>query len=415
MRVEGFVHDIRILSNVIFVIIRNRGGFVQLTIKKDSPLFETAQKLKRESVVIAEGEFLPKPIAKIGKEMIPNSIKIVTEPFDKIPVDILERTETSLSVRLDWRPLDLRIPKNRKIFEIESLVLRFAEEYFHKKGFIQVFTPSIIGGISEGGADVFEINYFGKKASLRQDPQLHRQLLMLAGFEKIFEIGPSWRAEKSHTFRHLCEHRNIAAEISFIKNEYDVMKVEEGLIKYITKRIKDAAGEDIKSEFGVEINVPSKIPVVEFPQVYSIIKDSGIEIKEGEEPNANGELAIGNYAKEKFGTDFVFVNKFPFAVKPFYVMKDNETYARSTDLLFKGVEISSGGQREHRYEKIKEQISEKGLNPENFKWFTDHFKYGAPTHGGFSIGLERFVMLLLGLQNVREAVAFPRDPERLLP
>jgi aspartyl-tRNA synthetase len=415
MQIKGFVQEVRILANNCFVIVRNREGLSQLTIKKDNPLFEIAQNLKRESVVYVEGEAPEKQIAKIP-EIIPKSIEVISQPIETIPIDTTGKTQTSLTKRLDNRVIDLRTRKNFLIFAVQDAIVEGAREFLRKEGFIEVFTPCLIGGISEGGSEVFEVDYFGKPAFLRQDPQLHRELLMVAGFERIFEIGPSWRAEKSHTTRHLCEHRNIVAEMSFIRDEYDIIKLEEELVKAIIERVKNKLGETIEKELNIKIEVPSgSFPILEFPEVYEILKQKNLkptaDLKEKE------ETALYEYAKEKFGSDFFFINKFPFSEKPFYVMKDekNPEYARSVDLVAKGLELSSGGQREHRYEKIIQQIKEKNLDQEALEWFTKNFKYGAPPHGGFSIGLERLTKTILNLQNVKEAVLFPRDPERYLP
>ncbi|MGB9703495.1 MAG: aspartate--tRNA(Asn) ligase [Candidatus Micrarchaeia archaeon] len=411
--VKGFVHDIRIVSNACFVVIRNRDGYFQLTIKKDNPIFEDAKKLKRESVILAECEKPQKQIAKIP-ELIPKTLEVISQPIDELPIDILEVTQTSLPKRLENRPLDLRKRKNLLIFLIQNSIVEEARKFLRENGFIEVFTPCLIGGISEGGSEVFEVDFFGRPSFLRQDPQLHRELLMLAGFEKIFEIGPSWRAEKSHTTRHLCEHRGIAVEMSFIKDEYEIIKLEEKLIEAIIKGVNKRFKEIIEKEFKAKLNFKTPFPIIEFPEVYEILKKKNIkptaDLKEKE------EKAIWEYSVENFGSDFFFINKFPFSEKPFYVMKDEKSeYARSTDLMCKDIELSSGGQREHRYEKIIEQIKEKHLEPETLEWFTKYFKYGAPPHGGFNIGLERLTMALLDLKNIKEAALFPRDPERLLP
>jgi len=413
MQIKGFVQEVRVLANNCFVIIRNKEGLFQLTIKKENELFETAKNLKRESVVYVEGEKPQKQIAKIP-EIVPRSIDIISQPIEGIPIDTTGKTQTSFIKRFDNRAIDLRIRKNFLIFSIEDTILEATREFLRRNSFIEVFTPCLIGGISEGGSEVFEVDYFGKPSFLRQDPQLHRQLLMVAGFERIFEIGPNWRAEKSHTTRHLCEHRGIAVEMSFIKDEYDIMKLEEELVKEIMKKVKQKFDKVIENEFNTKIEIPKSFPVIEFPEVYEILKQKNLkptaDLKEKE------EKVLWDYSKQKFGSDFFFVNKFPFSEKPFYVMKyENSEFARSTDLIAKGVELSSGGQREHRYEKIIEQIKEKNLDKEVLEWFTKNFKYGAPPHGGFCIGLERLTMVLLNLQNVREATLFPRDPERLLP
>jgi aspartyl-tRNA synthetase len=414
MQIKGFVQEVRILANNCFVIIRNKEGLFQLTIKKENPLFESAKNLKRESVVYVDGEAPEKQVAKIP-EIIPKSINVISQPIEAIPIDTTGKTQTSISKRFDNRVIDLRVRRNFLIFLVEDAILEAARNFLRNNGFIEVFTPCLIGGISEGGSEVFEVDYFGKPAFLRQDPQLHRELLMVAGFEKIFEVGPSWRAEKSHTTRHLCEHRSLVAEMSFIKDEYDIIKLEEELIKAIIEGVKNKLGETIQKEFNIRIEVPKgNFPILEFPEVYEILKQKNLkptaDLKEKE------EKALWEYTKEKFGSDFFFVNKFPFSEKPFYVMKDeNSEFARSVDLIAKGTELSSGGQREHRYEKIIQQIKEKHLDEEALEWFTKNFKYGAPPHGGFSIGLERLTMVLLNLQNVRESTLFPRDPERFLP
>lgn len=417
--VKGWVHNIRVLGKIAFIVVRNREGFVQLTIKKseNEKLYELAKELNLEDVIVAEGVEVEKPITKIGREVFPRSIKVLAKAKQPIPIDVTGITQASLPTRLEWRPIDLRSHKKFFIFKVQSSIVEAAETFLRENGFIQVFTPAIIGGISEGGAEVFEIDYFGRQAYLRQDPQLHRQLLMVAGFEKIFEIGPSWRAEKSYTRRHLCEHRGIAVELSFIKDEYDVIKLEEELVYFILDKLKEKHGDEF-SKYGIELTLPKRpFPVLEFPEIYEILKGMGKKIEYGDDYDTESEVLLWRYVKEKYDNDFFFVNRFPFNVKPFYVMRvDNDPFwARSVDLLYKGVELSSGGQREHRYEKIIEQAKIKGISINSIEWFAKHFKYGAPPHGGFNIGIERLTMQLLNIHNIREAVLFPRDPERLLP
>jgi aspartyl-tRNA synthetase len=252
---------------------------------------------------------------------------------------------------------------------------------------------------------------------LRQDPQLHRELLIAGGIEKIFEVGPSWRAEKSHTIRHMTEHRTIAAEIAFIEDEHDVMELEQNIVVYALEKVKKDCAEQLEV-LDKDVKIPkTPFPELQFPKIYDILKDLGSPVPKGEDLNREAEEALGKYIKEKFKSEFFFVNRFPSEVKPFYVMRidENPAWARSIDMMFKGMELSSGGQREHRYEKIVSQIKEKGLNLESLKWFTEVFKYGVPSMGGFSLGIERFTMQLLDMENVREATLFPRDPERILP
>ncbi len=280
-----------------------------------------------------------------------------------------------------------------------------------------MFTPSIIGVASEGGSEVFPIVYYDKTTYLRQDPQLHRQLLMVAGLDKIYEIGPSWRAELSHTPRHLSEHRTCAAEISFIEDEHDVMKVEENMVQAAIKNVAEKNSEELE-KFGIQVKVPSvPFPELKFPDVYDILAEMGKKLPLGEDLDHESELLLTKYVEEKYKSEIFFVNRFPFKAKPFYVMKYDEDpqYARSVDLIYKGVELSSGGQREHRYEKIIEQAKEKKINPDTIMWFAKFFRYGAPPHGGFSIGIERTVMQMLNLENILEIPAFPRTPERTVP
>jgi len=419
VKVKGWIHNIRILGKIAFVVVRNRDGLVQLTIKKseNEELYSFTKELGLEDVIEASGIEVEKPKTKIGREIYPSEIKILSKSEQPVPIDVTGVTQALLPTRLEWRPIDLRSPKNFFIFKVQSTIVEAAEEYLRKNNFLQVFTPAIIGGVSEGGAEVFELDYFGRHAYLRQDPQLHRQLLMVAGFEKIFEIGPSWRAEKSYTRRHLCEHRGIAVELSFISDEYDVIKLEEELIYNIFRRLKEKY-EDEFDKYGIDVEIPKKpFPVLEFPDIYEILRDMGKEIEYGSDYDTESEILLWKYVKEEYDSDLFFVNRFPFNVKPFYVMRVDEDpfWARSVDLLYKGIELSSGGQREHRYEKIIEQAKMKDISIESIDWFVKHFRYGAPPHGGFNIGIERLTMQLLNIYNIREAVLFPRDPERLLP
>jgi len=415
----GWVHSVRKLGKIVFIILRNRDGLTQLTFKKEfnESLFKVARELSPEDIIRVEGVEVENPIAKIGREVIPNKIEILYKGVEPAPIEIAGKPTIHLYTRLNWRPIDLRRPKNLAIFKIQSSIIEAAEKYLREKGFIQVFTPAIIGGVSEGGADVFELKYFDRDAFLRQDPQLHRQLLMVGGFEKIFEIGPSWRAEKFHTARHICEHRGIAVEESFIKDEYDVINLEEDLVTHIVRYVLENNKEELEI-LDADIRIPKKpFPILEFPKIYDILDEMGKKIEFGEDYDRESEKLLWKYVREKYDNDFFFVNRFPFKVKPFYVMRVDEDpfWARSVDLIYKGVELSSGGQREHRYEKIVAQIREKNISLESLEWFVKHFKYGAPPHGGFNIGVERLTMQLLDLDDIREAVLFPRDPERLLP
>jgi aspartyl-tRNA synthetase len=326
-------------------------------------------------------------------------------------------TRANLDTRLDWRVLDLRTKESTAIFKIQAKVVEGMEDYLKKNGHLQVFTPCLIGGASEGGADVFPVVYFEKEAFLRQDPQLHRQLLIASGYDKIFDLGPSWRSEPSHTTRHLCEHRGCAVEEGFIKDEIDTMRIEEKLIIAVLKKIKKECGGELEL-FNKKIKIPkTPFPEIRFPKLYDILEKLGKKIPHGEDLDRKAEILLARHIEKKYKSDFFFINRFPFKAKPFYVMRvdENPEWARSVDLIFKGIEQSSGGQREHRYEKIIQQVKEKRMSMKRMEWFTKFFKYGVPPHGGFNLGIERFVMALLDLKNIREAVLFPRVPERFLP
>ena len=417
---RGWVHDVRVLGGISFLLLRDKEGIIQIVAEKKKvkkEIFDLVKKLHQEDVIEVVGKVVKSKAKNMKVEVIPEEIKVLNKSEVPLPLDPREVTKTNLDTRLNWRVLDLRRKKNFAIFKIQNKLVEGMEEYLRKEGYIQVFTPCLIGGVSEGGAEVFPVVYFEKEAFLRQDPQLHRELLILAGFEKIFEIGPNWRAEPSHTVRHLCEHRGVAVELAFIKDETDTEKVEENMIIYTLKKVKKECREELEM-LGKEIKIPkTPFPELRFPKIYEILEEFGKKIPYGEDYDRESEVLLWKYVKEKYKNDFFFVNRFPFKVKPFYVMRVDEEpiWARSVDLIFKGVELSSGGQREHRYEKLIQQLKEKKLNIENMRWFTENFKYGSPTMGGFCLGVERFTMQLLDIPNIREATLFPRTPERLLP
>lgn len=419
LRLGGRITRINDTKNIAFLWLRDSTGIIQITaVKEKTPpdLLKQVSGISINDFIIAEGVVPEQIRSNTGSEMILEKITVVGKALEPSPIDIEKQIESAMDKRLDWRALDLRDPKHAAIFNVQSSLLWGLRKFFSSEGVKEVFTPSLMGTPSEGGSEVFSLEHFGKTAYLRQDPQLHRQFLMLAGFDKIYEIGPSWRAELSNTPRHLTEHRTCASEISFIKDERDVIKYEQKAVISAVKSVIKNSKADLEL-LGVTLEVPKRFPELKFPKIYDILEELGSSIERGTDYNKAGESLLAKYVKEKYNTDFFFVNRFPFAVKPFYVMRVDEDpeWARSIDLIYKGVELSSGGQREHRYEKIISQAKEKGMNPENIKWFTDLFKYGAPPHGGFSIGIERLTMQILNIQNVRETVLFPRAPDRLLP
>jgi aspartyl-tRNA synthetase len=417
VNVAGWVDEKRLIGKLIFLVVRDAKGSVQVTAKEQyGDIFYKLKNLHKEDVVSITGTVIENKEAPDGVEIKPDNIKMLAVVKEALPIDMSGKIHTMLDKRLDFRSLDLRSQRNQAIFKIQSTMLHGMISFLDKNGFVQVFTPCLMGAASEGGSEVFSLDYFDKKAFLRQDPQLHRQLTIAGGFEKIYDIGPSWRAELSHTTRHLCEHRTCAVEMAFIKDEYDVIELEEGLVRTALERVIKDCKQELEL-FNVKLEVSKKFPVLEFPKIYDILEKMGKPCEYGKDYDTESEKLLYEYVKKKYDSDFFFVNRFPFAVKPFYVMRVDEEpqWARSVDLIYKGVELSSGGQREHRYDKIISQVKEKGLSLDSVKWFTEFFKYGVPPHGGFAIGLERLVKQLLGLENIREAVLFPRAPERLEP
>ncbi len=418
--VSGWVHDVRALGGISFVLLRNSKGIIQIAAPKKSvprEVQEVVAGLHQEDVITCIGVVKESEVARNGFEILPEKVTVVARASVPLPLDPRGVTPAALDTRLSWRTLDLRRREGTAVFKIENTLVSAMEAYLRENGFIRVFTPSIIGGTSEGGSEVFKIDYYGRPAFLRQDPQLHRQLTIAGGFDRIYDLGANWRAELSHTPRHISEHRTMAPEMAFIEDERDTMKIEEGMVVASMKAIIERCGEELGT-LGVELDDPSRpFPEFQFPDVYELLEGQGRRVPRGEDLDTESQRVLGEYAKKEFGSDFFFLNRFPSKIKPFYVMKVDEDpeWARSVDLVYKGVELSSGGQREHRHEKILKQMREKGMDEASLKWFTDPFRYGVPPHGGYSFGIERFTAGLANLSSVKEAALFPRDPERLQP
>jgi len=416
----GWVHDVRVLGGINFVLLRNSKGIVQVAApRKDVPheVFEKVTTLHQEDVITCRGTVKKSKMARMGFEVVPKEIEVLSRAAVPLPLDPRGITPASLDTRLQWRSLELRRPESSAVFKIENALVQSFEEYLCANGFIRVFTPSIIGGVSEGGSEVFKIDFYGKPAFLRQDPQLHRQLTIAGGFDRVYDLGTNWRAELSHTPRHLSEHRTIAPEMAFISDERDTMRVQEQMVAHGVKKVIQECGDELAT-LKVTLEVPkTPFPQLDFPEVYETLSKLGSKLPRNQDIDEASQRALAEHVKKESGSDFFFLNRFPSAVKPFYVMKVDEEpeFARSVDLVYKGLELSSGGQREHREERIVAQIKEKGFSAESLKWFTEPFRYGVPPHGGYSFGIERFVAYLLGMQNIKEAVLFPRDPETLQP
>ena len=418
--IAGWVHDIKDLARARFIWLRDRQGVAQVTIIKPNAtpeLLQVSGSSGKEDVIMVEGTPVKERIAKVGAEITPTRIELVVKAEEAVPLDMSGKIESNLDARLDWRVVDLRRRENLAIFQIQSKLVEGMVEYLQQRGYLQVFTPCLLGGTSEGGAEVFKLDYFGKEAFLRQDPQLHRQLCIAAGFDKIYDLGPNWRAELSHTPRHLCEHRGMAVEFGFMNDEADMMRVEEEIVVAAIKKIGDDCAKQLEL-LQIQMEIPrTPLPVMRFPELYGILAEYGKKLPYGSDLDKESETLLSNHVQEKHKSDMFFIDRYPFKVKPFYVMRVDEQpeWSRGVDLVYRDIEQSSGGQREHRYEKIMAQLREKNVNAEAMKWFTEPFKFGVPPHGGFCLGIERFTMALLKKENVKETTLFPRTPERLLP
>jgi aspartyl-tRNA synthetase len=412
---EGWIHEIRDLAKIKFLLLRDVSGIVQCIIK-DEKLMKKFSELSIESVISIQGE--AKPAQVKSPEVSRNEIEIEVKDLEIIskaqepPIQVLEKgITTALPKRLDYRFLDLRKPRNLAIFKVRAEVNKALRDFFYKEGFIEMQTPKIVGMGAEGGATMFKFDYFGKRAYLSQSQQLYKQMLNIAGFDKVYEIGPTFRAEKSHTTRHITEFTHIDVEMSFIKDEDDIYKLQERLLVFILEHVRKTCERELRL-----LNVNIEIPKIPFPRIkYSeglkLLEKAGIKSKEiGQEE----EVKLGEIIKQKYKTEFYFITKMPVKDVKFYCMQDGDE-ARYGDLEFKGNEISSGGQREHRYEILIKQIKDQKLNLKDFEYYTEPFKYGVPSHGGFGMGCDRLVQFILNIENIREAVLFPRDTERLMP
>jgi len=412
---KGWVAEIRDLNKIKFLILRDKTGVIQtIALEKKTPQesFDLISKINPESVVEIQGKVLLNKEAKDGYEILIDNLILMNQAQVPLPIDTSSKSNTKIDKRLDYRFLDARRPEVAAIFKIRSKIIKYGTDFFDENGFINCTSPKITITGLESGAELFKMNYFGKNAYLSQSPQLYKQMFVASGFEKVYDIGPVFRAEKSHTTRHLTEFTGIDFEMGFIENEHDVMDVIEQLFIYIIKNVK----KDCKKELellGLELNIPKKIPRIPMDEVKTMLAEKGKKLKQEDDLDAEAEQLLGHIIKNKFGSDFVFVTLYPFAVRPFYHMLDEKGKSKSFDLIYNGVEICTGAQREHRLEILEKQAKQKGIKLE--KIYTDIMKYGIPPHGGVGLGLDRITHRLLELPNIREAILLPRDPERLTP
>ena len=417
----GWADTIRVTGKIAFILVRDRTGITQVFL--DKSFTEQASQIKKESVVLIEGLVNKRPANQVNKDISTGAIEVAAKKLEVInaaetplPIDVVKETTTNIDKRLDYRFLDVRRDQVKNIFMVRSAVYAATIDFFTKQGFVAVQTPKLTASGVESGAEEFKIPYFGKVASLAQSPQIYKQMFVVSGLEKVYEIAPVFRAEKSHTTRHLTEFIGIDMEMGFIKDEHDVMAVVEQYMIALLKNVKESCKEQLK-ELGVTIDIPTSIPKLSLIEARKILKEQKKSIPEDEDLDAEGEKMIGEYIKKKYNCDFVFMLDYPWAKRPFYHMRPdkNKKVTQSFDLLYKGVEIGTGAQREHRVDVLEAQAKEKGIDLKKMPFYRDIFRFGAPPHGGVGLGLDRITQQILNLANIREAILLPRDPERLTP
>ncbi|MBD9085510.1 aspartate--tRNA(Asn) ligase [bacterium] len=422
VEVEGFIDNIRNLQWVQFVILRDKTGKVQITIEKEpsenQELVETINHLTLESTVKIKGKLLESPKVKLnGMEIIPSHIEVTSISSPELPVNIKEKDAQEIDTRLDYRFLDLRNEYNAKIFAIQSEMVKSMREYLYQNDFMEIHTPKLIAAASESGSEVFEVKYFDRKAYLAQSPQFYKQMAMASGFERIFEVGPVFRAENSNTSRHTTEFTGFDLEFSYINSYEDVMDLEEALLTKMLKDIKEKYGDYILETYGKEVIVPeNKFPRVKLADLYQALETRyGYKVEDAAKVDltTEAEKLAYQYAMEEYHSEFIFVTDYPSEKRAFYHMR-KDGIPQGYDLIWRGVEITTGAQREHRFDILKAQAEEKGLT-KDVEFYLEFFKYGCPPHGGFGLGVDRLTMLLLGLPSLKESMFIFRGPNRLNP
>ena len=414
--VEGAIHSIRNMGEIAFVILRKRDGLLQTVWEEGKTNLDISQ-LKEAACICVEGTVKNEERAPHGKEIRLEKIEILSQPAQPLPLAIDKwKLNTSLETKLNMRSVSLRNIKERARFKIQEAICRGFREYLYEQGFTEIHTPKIVAKGAEGGSNVFKLNYFHTPAVLAQSPQFYKQM-MVGVFDRVFETGPVFRAEKHNTRRHLNEYTSLDFEMGYIDSFLDICEMETGFLQYTMKLLETKYEKELKI-LGITLPKVDKIPYVRFDEAKELVAEKyNRKIRNPFDLEPEEEELIGRYFKEEYDSDFVFVTHYPSKKRPMYAMDDpaDERYTLSFDLLFRGLEITTGGQRIHDYNKLIEKIEKRGMSTEGMDQYLDTFKYGMPPHGGLGIGLERLTMQLLGEENVREACLFPRDMTRLEP
>ena len=414
-KVQGFVENLRNKRTMAFIVIKDFTGKLQVTIEKEKhPEFcEMLDRLTIHSVVTFEGEVVANEYVKMGGiEILPDVMRVESYA-EALPI----KDDSDIDVKMDYRWIDLRRDTNRAMLKLQTVVTASMREFLLERNFVEIHTPKLIGAASESGSDVFEVKYFDTKAYLAQSPQFYKQMAMAAGLERIFETGPVFRAEKSYTNKHATEFTGFDLEFSYVEGVEDVMKMEEELLTHMLTRVKDACGEEIRALFGTEIVVPTlPFPRMKLADVYAELEERygytcPDELKG--DLTTEAERMTKQLCADKYGHEFLFITDYDAKERAFYHMRDERGVPQGYDLIWRGVEITTGAQREHRYDVLKAQAEEKGL-AKDVEFYLQFFKYGCPPHGGFGLGIDRLTMLFLGM-SIKEAEFLFRGPNRLTP
>lgn len=417
--VSGFIDTVREQKTMLFVILRDRSGKLQVAIdkQKHKEIYEAVSPLLTDSVVRFIGTAIAAPQVKPGGlEFVPESV-IIESIAKNSPID----KSSSVELKQAYRWIDLRDEKNRLIFEIRTFTEHKMREYFAEHGFIEIHSPKLTSQCSEGGAEVFAVDYYGSKAYLTQSPQFYKQMAIASGFEKVFEFGPYYRAENSFTSRHAAESYCVDFEVADIKSHHEIADIEEDWIIYVLKAIKEKYGEVIEKVFGEKVMLPTdKIPRLKLSEVFEIFeKVYGIKTPEAKQLDLDpeAEKLICDYAKDYLGSELVFITDYPAEARAFYTKKSDENplESMSLDLLYRGWEMNSGAMRENDFAKLKAQIEEKGINSTKMQGYLQFFEYGCPPHGGIGFGIDRFIAKLLGLSSIKDSIFIFRGPSKITP
>ncbi|HEV7584733.1 MAG TPA: aspartate--tRNA(Asn) ligase [Solirubrobacteraceae bacterium] len=417
--VRGWVQAVRDQKRMQFVILRDETGLAQAVLPKEEPPSELNQMISAltvESAVTVTGTVVADERVKLGGlELRIEDLTVESLAEPELPI----AEDSALDKRIDWRYVDLRRPDRRLIFEVQTTVEHAMRELWRRERFIELHTPKLMGSASESGAELFKVEYFEGEAFLAQSPQFYKQMAMAAGFGKVFEVGPVFRANPSFTSRHDTEFTSVDVEISWIDSHEDVMDFEERWLAHVLGTVKELHGEQIEETFDAEVVVPElPFPRVSLEQAKEMLREHGHEPPgEGHDLDPPSERALSAIVEEQHGHEFAFVTDYPTTVRPFYHMRhpDQPTLTKSFDLLWRGIELTTGAQREHRYEQLLAQAHDKGVDTDSIQYYLDFFRFGAPPHGGFGFGLTRLMMQLLGQDNVREVTFLYRGPHRLEP